>query len=160
MFSAQNTPMSVYIQPYVPTDIHASALVCDMPCDVPEEMPFCPSEGAYPIIVPSDPADEPSLELVDDDVYALVHAALSYEFVTAARAFEWEGEFVLAALTKPFYLKSERDGARMLLEKELRQRLGCDNIIVLFDVDMFRRIDEDISDEDKQALLQVAKQRN
>lgn len=85
--------------------------------------------------------------------------ALQNENVLSVRAFELDGNIIVATLTSPFYLKSERDAARQQLEDDLKTLLGSDNIIVTFDVHVYRKIRDGLSDEEKQDLYQLAYER-
>lgn len=85
--------------------------------------------------------------------------ALQNENVLSVRVFELDGNIIVATLTSPFYLKSERDAARQQLEDDLKALLGSDNIIVTFDVHVYRKIRDGLSDEEKQDLYQLAYER-
>ncbi len=85
--------------------------------------------------------------------------ALQNESVLSVRVFELDGNIIVATLTSPFYLKSERDAARQQLEDDLKALLGSDNIIVTFDVHVYRKIRDGLSDEEKQDLYQLAYER-
>ena len=88
-----------------------------------------------------------------DDVTSL---ALSYTYVIGARAFEWQGSIILAVITTPFILKSERDNAKRELKEEIIEASGYENIIVTFDGEVYRNIRDSIDDSEKQRLFQLA----
>lgn len=85
--------------------------------------------------------------------------ALQNESVLSVRVFELDGNIIVATLTSPFYLKSERDAARQQLENDLKALLDSDKIIVTFDVHVYRKIRDGLSDEEKQDLYQLAYER-
>ncbi len=88
----------------------------------------------------------------------IVSYALDRDNVIGARTFEYNGECVLALISTPFYLKSERDEFLRTLSMELSSRLNCP-VYVTFDMDIFRAIDNDLSDEQRQELLDKVKTR-
>lgn len=89
----------------------------------------------------------------------LEHAALSQENVIAVRTFETEDVVVLAVLTAPIYLKSERDALKAQLKITLREKCDGKDLIVTFDNEVYRKIKTDLTDEEKQQLVTLAKKR-
>ncbi len=89
----------------------------------------------------------------------LIAFTLQYDCVVGARAFEYNGEIVVAAITTPFYLKSERDKAKNEIQSDLRNLTDYENITVTFDVGIYRNIREELNDSDKERLLKLAKTR-
>ena len=89
----------------------------------------------------------------------IISCALQQEFVLGARAFEWNGNVVVAALTTPFILKSERDNAKAKLNEDLQSTFSARNIILTFDMQVYRNILDELDEAAKQELLELAKNR-
>ncbi len=89
----------------------------------------------------------------------MVSYALQHEFVLGARAFEYNDTFVLAILATPFYLKSERDNAKLQLTESLKSLLGDKNFIITFDMQVYRNVQNELDEQTKAYLLNLAKQR-
>lgn len=85
----------------------------------------------------------------------IVSYALQYDFVLGARAFVWNGNTVVAVITTPFYLKSERDSAMKDMETELNTLLNSETVIVTFDTQIYRNIREEMTDEEKERLYEM-----
>lgn len=122
---------------------------------------------------------------VEISIDTLTAIALSYSQVLAVRAFEVEDCFVFAILTKPIYLKSERDSLKEELTMELMKTImsknynntynessndnnqnndilqneNTFNVIVTFDNEVYRSINSMLSDEEKLSLMQKAELR-
>lgn len=77
--------------------------------------------------------------------------AMNDERVVSARHFECEKNIVLALVTTPFYLKSERDQFLRDMETTLSQSIGK-NVVVTLDIDVYLRIKEDMTEQEKIAL--------
>jgi len=90
---------------------------------------------------------------------ALASFALGYEWVLGARAFQYDGKFVVATLTAPFYLKSERDSAKNELLEDLRSYASTQDVILTFDVEVYRNIRESLTEQQMQRLLDIAQKR-
>ena len=93
------------------------------------------------------------------DVDKIISLALTYDCIIGARAFNYNDKIVLALLTTPFYLKSERDGTRWRIQTELADALSFDDITVTFDVEVYRKIKDGLNEVQMQKLLQLAKTR-
>ncbi|MCM1306282.1 MAG: hypothetical protein NC037_00815 [Bacteroides sp.] len=93
------------------------------------------------------------------DLDEIITTALQEEYVLGARAFEYNGTVVVAALTTPFVLKSERDGAKAQLSEDLQAAFLAQNIILTFDMQVYRNILDNLDDAAKQELLELAKSR-
>ncbi len=89
----------------------------------------------------------------------MVSYALQHEFVLGARAFEYNDTFVLAILATPFCLKSERDNAKLQLTESLKSLLGDKNFIITFDMQVYRNVQNELDEQKKAYLLNLAKQR-
>lgn len=89
----------------------------------------------------------------------IISCTLQQEFVLGARAFEWNGSIVVAALTTPFLLKSERDGAKARLSEDLQTAFVSQNIVLTFDMQVYRNILDGLDETAKQELLELAKNR-
>ena len=83
---------------------------------------------------------------------AAEYAALENPLVLAARAFEKDGKVVLAVLTEPIYLASERAELKKLLE-ESAAAAGCADAAVTFDLEVYRRISPEMPEELKSVIL-------
>ena len=83
---------------------------------------------------------------------AAQNVALSNPLVLAARAFEKDGKTVLAVLTEPIYLASDRAKLKELLTAEASAAAGSP-VTLTFDLDVYRRISPDMSDEAKAFIL-------
>lgn len=117
----------------------------------------------YDTIQPTAPIEDEKIK--PDDIYEIpsvdkiISLALGYEYVLAARAFVYDGNTVVALITTPFYLKSERDGAKSSIKQSLSTDIGNENVIVTFDVEVYRRIRGELEEEEMQKLLLLAKSR-
>ena len=80
------------------------------------------------------------------------YAALSNPLVLAARAFERKGVTVLAVLTEPIYLASDRAALKELLTATASAAAGTP-VTVTFDLDIYRRISRDMSAEVQDFIL-------
>lgn len=87
-----------------------------------------------------------------DSALSAEYAALENPLVLAARAFECDGKVVLAVLTEPIYLSSERAELKKLLEQAASDNAGK-QVAVTFDLEVYRRISRDMPDELKSLLL-------
>lgn len=99
-------------------------------------------------------ADEQTVNLDE-----LISYVLQSEYVLGARAFEHNGTIVIATLTAPFYLKSERDSARAQMQEDLSAITGDAEVVLTFDMQVFRNIGDDLDAESKEYLLKLAKSR-
>ena len=73
----------------------------------------------------------------EDKARAAEFAALSNPLVLAARAFEKDGKTVLAVLTEPIYLASDRAKLKELLTAEASAAAGSP-VTLTFDLDVYR----------------------
>lgn len=80
------------------------------------------------------------------------YSALENPLVLAARAFECGGTVVLAVLTEPIYLSSDRAALKTLLKDNAEKNTGK-SVAVSFDLEVYRRISRDMSDGLKTVLL-------
>lgn len=80
------------------------------------------------------------------------YAALSNPLVLAARAFERKGVTVLAVLTEPIYLASDRAALKELLTATASAAAGTP-VTVTFDLEIYRRISRDMSAEVQDLIL-------
>ena len=87
---------------------------------------------------------------------AAVEIALKDERVISARAFCFEGEIFLAALTLPFYLKSERDAFKKALKDEIGNKLEA-AVCVTFSMEVYRNAGENLSEDAMRRLSKLAK---
>lgn len=83
-----------------------------------------------------------------DDVVAIT---LENDKVVGARCFQVQDTFVVAVLTVPIYLKSERDKCKKDLQNVIVQLTGKD-IVVTFDVDIYAKIKPNMSETEKTTL--------
>ena len=103
---------------------------------------------ALPSDVTQTDADAPSSPSVDTIV-------LMNDLVTYVRSFECDGIVVAAILTQPIYLASERKKLKDDLTDKLTSALGKP-AVVTFDMEVFRKIKGNLSDDDKRRLLKTA----
>ena len=82
---------------------------------------------------------------------AVIATVLQNENVVGARCFEVQNEYVVAVLTVPIYLKSERDKCKTNIKTAISQLYGKE-AIVTFDVDVYAKIKPNMSEKDKDAL--------
>ena len=98
--------------------------------------------------------------VIENQVLTPAQSAMAIEEVAAARAFEYEGNVVVAAVIKNVYSSSERRKIKEKIRKEVAAACSQseDKVIVTFDMEIFRRI-EDADEVEKQILLSLAKSR-
>lgn len=82
---------------------------------------------------------------------AVVSTVLQNENVIGARCFEAQNTYIVAVLTVPIYLKSERDKCKFDIQTAISQLSGKE-IIVTFDIDIYAKIKPNMSERDKDAL--------
>ncbi len=82
---------------------------------------------------------------------AIVATVLQNENVVGARCFEVQNEYVVAVLTVPIYLKSERDKCKTDIQTAISEISGK-VAIVTFDVDIYAKIKPNMNEKDKDAL--------
>lgn len=102
--------------------------------------------------LPSDVAQTDAVAPSSPSVEAIV---LMNDLVTYVRSFECDGTVVAAILTQPIYLASERRKLKDDLTDKLTSSLGKP-AVVTFDMEVFRKIKGDLSDDDKRRLLKTA----
>ncbi|MBQ9276444.1 MAG: hypothetical protein IJ226_02495 [Clostridia bacterium] len=86
-----------------------------------------------------------------EDLDMLSSIALSHDKVLSVRAFEIDGTRVFAILTSPIYLKSERDALKNELFSLLSQGKTT---YISFDNDVYRAIKDDMTEEQKNDLIE------
>lgn len=129
--------------------------------DDPTPMPKLPDSGGKRVLLPfSEELGTPSLADSESALDAMLGRVYEKEFVYAARGFEVDGNIVIATLTSPFFLKSERDAALISLETELCQMAQDLSVTVCFDLDIYRRINENMAQDAMRELLETAKKRS
>lgn len=99
-------------------------------------------------------ADERTVNLDE-----LISFVLQSEYVLGARAFEHNGTIVIATLTAPFYLKSERDSVRAQMQEDLSSLVSDAEVVLTFDMQVFRNIEDGLDADSKDYLLKLAKSR-
>ncbi len=83
---------------------------------------------------------------------------LGDENVIGAKCFCYQNSCLVAMLTKPFYLKSQRDEFLKNTQEFLSKELSLD-VVATLDIDVYRKIKPDMSNEQKAEILQIARQR-
>lgn len=83
---------------------------------------------------------------------------LGDENVIGAKCFFYQNSCLVSMLTKPFYLKSQRDEFLKNTQEFLSKELSLD-VVATLDVDVYRKIKPDMSNEQKAEILQIARQR-
>lgn len=81
----------------------------------------------------------------------VISAVLQNKNVVGARCFEVQNTYIVAVLTVPIYLKSERDKCKSDIQAEISQISGKE-VIVTFDVDIYAKIKPNMSDSEKTSL--------
>jgi len=120
-----------------------------------------PTYKALKDVAPNDGSAAPeSAENNSARIEELLSAAFEFEFVLSARAFEHNNSVVVALIVSPFVLKSERDAALRGVKETLEKMTSNTDVVVTFDTTVFRRITDNMSDEYKSELLNLAKQRS
>ena len=82
---------------------------------------------------------------------AVIATVLQNENVVGARCFEVQNTYIVAVLTVPIYLKSERDKCKFDIQTAISQLYGKE-AIVTFDVDVYAKIKPNMSEKDKDTL--------
>ena len=82
---------------------------------------------------------------------SIVSVVLQNENVVGARCFEVQNTYIIAVLTVPIYLKSERDKCKTDIQNTISQMCSKE-VIVTFDVDIYAKIKPNMSDTDKTSL--------
>ncbi len=100
--------------------------------------------------------EEIDKDFMQPSVDHVISVALSHPAVIGARAFEWQGEIVVAVITTPFYLKSERDKAKEEIFDDITVETNAKSLTVTFDVGVYRNIREDMTDEQRERLYKIA----
>lgn len=109
----------------------------------------CPTFYAQPVA-------EKTAEDYADDIEMLVALALQNEKVVSVKAFETNDARVFGVLTFPIFLKSERDALVNSLEQILSQGKPA---YVSLDGDVYRKIKDDMSEEQKNKLFEIVLKR-
>lgn len=94
-----------------------------------------------------------------DAAIAAEHSALQDPLVLAARAFEYDEQVLLAVLTEPIYLSSDRAALKALLIKNAEAATGK-KVLLSFDLEVYRRIARDMPEEAKALLMKKAAPQN
>ena len=100
--------------------------------------------------------EERDFEEYKDDIDFLTALALQNDKVVAVRVFETENARVFGILTTPIYLKSERTELIETLTQTLSQ---SKETYVSLDNDVFRKIRDDMTEEQKEQLLLTVQNR-
>ena len=87
-------------------------------------------------------------QYAEDDITAL---ALSNENIVGAKCFLYDNTFVLALLCTPFYLKSERDDFLTNIQSDLSRQINS-AVIATLDIDVYRKIKPNMTNEQKESL--------
>lgn len=125
----------------------------------PTPLPIRPDEDAKRERSPYVDDGARPTPMADDDVNKALNIVYAHDFVEAARGASADGTIIIAALTKPFFLKSERDAARAALTEELEALCDGNSVIVVFDMDIFRKISDDMSEDETREIVDIARQR-
>ena len=95
--------------------------------------------------------EERDLSEYEGDLDFLTALALQNDKVVAVRVFETKNARVFGILTVPIYLKSEREELIETLTQTLSQQKET---YITLDNDIFRKIKDDMTEEQKEYLLQ------
>ena len=86
-------------------------------------------------------------------VKSVAALALSNPKVVGARCFAYGNAYVVALISAPFYLKSERDAFLQSAKIDLSQQTKTD-VFVTLDIDVYRKIKDDMTDAQKAELFE------
>lgn len=89
-------------------------------------------------------------EVSEQSVAAL---ALSNPKVVGARCFSYNKAYVVALISSPFYLKSERDAFLHSTKIDLSKQTKAD-VFVTLDIDVYRKIKDGMTDAQKAELFE------
>ncbi|HAT83552.1 MAG TPA: hypothetical protein DCS37_01415, partial [Clostridiales bacterium] len=89
-------------------------------------------------------------EVTEQSVAAL---ALSNPKVVGARCFSHNNAYVVALISSPFYLKSERDAFLQTTKIDLSKQTKTD-VFVTLDVDVYRKIKDGMTEAQKAELFE------
>ena len=89
-------------------------------------------------------------EVSEQSVAAL---ALSNPKVVGARCFSYNNAYVVALISSPFYLKSERDAFLQSTKIDLSKQTK-DDVFVTLDIDVYRKIKEGMTDAQQAELFE------
>lgn len=84
--------------------------------------------------------------------------ALIDDMVMSARCFEHNNIYILSLVLKPFFLKSEKDDYVSNIAKSLSEKTQKDVMITL-DIDIFCKIHDNMSEDEKELLYEKITQR-
>lgn len=91
---------------------------------------------------------------IEDCIDQIIYTTLNSDIVVGVRAFEIDNEYIVAIITTPIYLKSERDIFAKRLESELGD-IANKKVYVTYDTDIFLKINDDMAIETKQELKNI-----
>ncbi len=77
--------------------------------------------------------------------------------VLSVRSFKHDDIYVFAVLTTPIYLKSERDELIKEITDALNAKINDCNVLVTFNMTVYRNISDDMSQESKIKLIDLAR---
>lgn len=77
--------------------------------------------------------------------------------VLSVRSFKHEDIYIFAVLTTPIYLKSERDRLINEITDALNTKINDGNVLVTFNMTVYRNISDDMSQECKIKLIDLAR---
>lgn len=110
----------------------------------------------YPMIQKTTMQSAPAQQVYTQE--AIISLALMNQYVLSARCFEYNDTFVLGVITKPFYLKSDRDKFVKELKNSLLERCSK-NAIISLDIDVYCKINDNMTVEQIQELYKKVTQR-
>lgn len=99
------------------------------------------------IYTPAPDASVWSAVAEENVVHAAESVALKDERVSAVRSAETDDAVLLALLTGPIYLASERKAMKTALENEASDLVGK-RVIVTFDMEIYRKLGKDLTSEE------------
>ncbi len=86
-------------------------------------------------------------------VKSVAALALSNPKVVGARCFSYDNAYVVALISSPFYLKSERDAFLQTTKIDLSKQTKAD-VFVTLDIDVYRKIKDDMTNAQKAELFE------
>lgn len=85
---------------------------------------------------------------------SLQNAVLEIDKITAVKTFCVENTVVVAVVTKPIYLKSDRLELEKMIKEKVQKMIGKDKkVLVSFDIVLFSNIEDEMNAQKKQELL-------
>ena len=92
--------------------------------------------------------------------FSIESAAMSIDKVVAVKCFETSNTIVVAALTEPIFSRTENNELKEKISIAVRETGFTKRIIVSFDLDIYSKIKDDMSAEQKTKLIETLDSRS